>query len=54
MGSPSFSPLSFPAQGKSHQVQQHELIQATGVRSLLKMGPGGEMEEGLQTVLLIC
>lgn len=54
MSSPSFSPQFFPSQGKSHQVQQHELIQAMGVQSLQKMGLGGVMEEGLQTVLLTC
>jgi len=42
-------------QGKSHRVRRpQELIQASGVPSLQKMGLGGTMEEGLQSVLLTC
>lgn len=44
-----FLPSPSPPREKSHRARQQELIQATGARSLQKMGLGGMMEEGLQS-----
>lgn len=44
-----FVPSPSPPREKSHRAPQQELIQATGARSLQKMGMGGMMEEGLQS-----